>query len=532
MTERASERPLLNQRYRLVQLLGKGGMGAVYKGEDLKFQRRSVAIKEMLQSNLAPQEVRRATSMFEQEAQLLASLQHPNLPSIYDYFDEGRRWYLVMDFIEGTTLSKRLEQAPNHVLSLQQTLDIGIQLAKVLGYLHNRPSPIIFRDLKPLNIMITPDDNIYLIDFGIARLFKPGQAQDTVSYISAGYAAPEQYGTAQTSPQSDIYSLGATLHQLLSSHQPNESPFKFKSLQSYNPQIPTQLTQLVAKMVDMEPSQRPASMMVVRQSLEQVQMHMRQGASPATLSAFTKTTQSTQSARPSTQGLPNRASSRPSQSAPSAHPAISSPAPVTNSPHYTRPLSGRPPDTSQQNSPYPPPAYPGYAPYPPYPQYQPYAPYPPHSQPMYPYPTGQVQQNLTPRPFMLPKGRIRRATGMGILTGSVILGAAYLIHPIQTGTNAALLLLGCLILNGIIVGRLAIVRKIGFLSGAIAGLVIDAAPLFFQYYTNHAYHAAHLNFYTTGPFYLNLSLVMLTAGLLSLFGAWLSTIGHRYYKKA
>lgn len=85
VTERASEQPLLNQRYRLVQMLGKGGMGAVYKGEDLKFQRRSVAIKEMLQSNLAPQEVQRATSMFEQEAQLLASLQHPNLPSIFDY---------------------------------------------------------------------------------------------------------------------------------------------------------------------------------------------------------------------------------------------------------------------------------------------------------------------------------------------------------------------------------------------------------------------------------------------------------------
>lgn len=120
---------------------------------------------------------------------------------------------------------------------------------------------------------------------------------------------------------------------------------------------------------------------------------------------------------------------------------------------------------------------------------------------------------------------------MGILTGFVVLGAAYFIHPLATGTNAALLLLGCFILNGIIVGRLAVARKIGFLSGAIAGLVLDAAPLFLQYYTNHTYHTQHLNFYTTGPFYLNLSLAMLMGGLLSVFGAWLATIVHPYYKK-
>ena len=120
---------------------------------------------------------------------------------------------------------------------------------------------------------------------------------------------------------------------------------------------------------------------------------------------------------------------------------------------------------------------------------------------------------------------------MGILTGIGVLSAAYFIKPLATGTNAALLLLGCFILNGIIVGRLAVVRKIGFFSGAIAGLVLDAAPLFLQYYTNHTYHAAHLNFYTTGTFYLNLSLSMLMGGLLAVFGAWLATIVHPYYRK-
>lgn len=272
---------MLNQRYRIVKLVGQGGMGAVYKAEDLKFGGRVVAAKEMSQSNLSPQEAQEAAEQFKQEAQMLAGLKHPNLPSIYDYFGEGGRWYLVMDFIEGTTLEERINKASGNRLTIQETLDIGIQLAKVLGYLHNRPSPIIFRDLKPLNIMITPDDNVYLIDFGIARLFKPGKTKDTVSYVSAGYAAPEQYGRAQTSPQSDIYSLGATLHQLLSGNDPssNYPLFTFKPLHSYNSNVPTALADLIANMVSTDPTQRPANMAMVRQELEKIQMQVKQGSS-------------------------------------------------------------------------------------------------------------------------------------------------------------------------------------------------------------------------------------------------------------
>jgi serine/threonine protein kinase len=127
--------------------------------------------------------------------------------------------------------------------------------------------------------MITPDDNVYLIDFGIARLFKPGKTKDTVSYVSAGYAAPEQYGRAQTSPQSDIYSLGATLHQLLSGNDPssNYPLFTFKPLQSYNPDVPTALADFVAKMVSTDPAQRPANMAMVRKESGQIQMQVKQG---------------------------------------------------------------------------------------------------------------------------------------------------------------------------------------------------------------------------------------------------------------
>src|SRR5438876_12084422 len=115
---------------------------------------------------------------------------HPNLPRIYDSFTEDNRWYLVMDFIDGQTLDDYLEQVNGGKLSIEEVLEIGIQLCSVLDYLHTRHPPIIFRDLKPTNIMHTVRGQLYLIDFGIARHFKPGQAKDTIALGSPGYAAP------------------------------------------------------------------------------------------------------------------------------------------------------------------------------------------------------------------------------------------------------------------------------------------------------------------------------------------------------
>lgn len=283
-TGRLKAKQQLNNRYTLLSLLGQGGMGAVYKAEDTRFANRLVAIKEMSQSGLDAQRVSETTEQFKQEANILASLNHPNLPSIYDHFTENGRSYLVMDFVEGVTLERYASQAPGNVLPVAEVLNIGIQLAKVLNYLHTRPSPIIFRDLKPLNVMITPDLNVYLIDFGIARLFKQGQTKDTVAYVSQGYAAPEQFMNAQTTPQSDIYSLGATLHQLLSGSRPsaNVPLFNFKPLPS---SLPPALVALVMQMVSVQIAQRPASMAVVKQELEQIQQaHSQPGPSlPSTV---------------------------------------------------------------------------------------------------------------------------------------------------------------------------------------------------------------------------------------------------------
>ena len=260
---------LLQQRYRIIGQVGKGGFGAVYKAADTQFGNRLVALKEMSPRALSPQHIAAATDAFKREAMMLAGLNHPNLPSIHDHFIESGHWYLVMDFIEGQTLEQYLNHARSRRLPVEKVLDMGIQLSKVLGYLHLRHPPIIFRDLKPSNVMLTPDGDIYLIDFGIARHFKPGQAKDTIAFGSPGYAAPEQYGNTQTTPRADIYSLGALLHQLLTGHDPlSNTPniFTFPPLRLHN--HPAGLEELIMQMLEMNPAHRPASMADVKQELQ------------------------------------------------------------------------------------------------------------------------------------------------------------------------------------------------------------------------------------------------------------------------
>ena len=263
---------LLKQRYRIISQVGKGGFGAVYKAADLQFGNRPVAIKEMSQSSLSTQELVEATESFKREALLLAGLTHPNLPRIYEQFTDMGRWYLVMDFIEGETLEEHLSKIKGGHLPVEKVLEIGIQLCMVLEYLHMRQPPIIFRDLKPANVMLTVHGHIYLIDFGIARHFKPGQTKDTTALGSTGYAAPEQYGKAQTTPRADIYALGVTLHQLLSGNDPSDTPFKFASLQLLGHPILVQLEKLIMQMIEMDASKRPPSIAAVKQELQNIAM--------------------------------------------------------------------------------------------------------------------------------------------------------------------------------------------------------------------------------------------------------------------
>ncbi|HLX59243.1 MAG TPA: serine/threonine-protein kinase [Ktedonobacteraceae bacterium] len=273
---------LLNKRYRISMLAGSGGMGAVYKAQDTLNGDRYVAVKEMRQSRLTQEELDRASERFRDEALMLAHLQHPGLPRIYDHFVEMNRWYLVMDFIEGETLSERLQKAPGNKLSPQEVVDISIQLCEVLDYLHTHQPPIIFRDLKPSNVMLTSAEHLYLIDFGIARLFKPGQAKDTNAYGSVGYSAPEQFGVEQTTPQADIYSLGATMYEMLAGSSPALTPFQLPPLSFPGQAALTRLATLIAQMLDMNKEHRPQSMAATRRELESIKDELKQ-LPPATI---------------------------------------------------------------------------------------------------------------------------------------------------------------------------------------------------------------------------------------------------------
>jgi len=260
---------MLHQRYIIIGQAGRGGMGAVYQAIDTQMAQRQVAIKEMGQSALSKDEVAGAVVRFQQEAAILGSLSHPNLPRIYEAFSEQERTYFVMDYIEGKTLYQLLKGGQQQPMPVSQVLHYALQLCDVLAYLHQQTPPIIFRDVKPTNIMVTQTGHIFLIDFGIARFFKEGQQQDTEFLGSRGYASPEQHGIFQTNPRTDIYGLGATLHFCLTGQDPYRAkdPFAFSSIQQSNPQVPLALAQLIHRMVAMDEQLRPANILEVQQAL-------------------------------------------------------------------------------------------------------------------------------------------------------------------------------------------------------------------------------------------------------------------------
>ena len=199
------------KQYRFVRLLGEGGYGSVYQAVDENG--RQVAIKRIRLRNLSAKSREKRLQAFQREVHFLATLKHPHIARYYGCFYHEHDLYLVMQYREGSTLEQYMEACGGN-LSLEEVLDIALQLCTILEYLHRQGQPVIFRDLKPANVMRTPEGRIVLIDFGIARYFKLGQASDTSPLGSRGYAPPEQY-LGQTDTRSDLYALGATLYTLL-----------------------------------------------------------------------------------------------------------------------------------------------------------------------------------------------------------------------------------------------------------------------------------------------------------------------------
>jgi len=253
--------------YTIVNLIGRGGMGAVYRARRAS-DGAIWALKEMRpQGELGPDELNENRRLFVQEAALLRSLAFPNLPVVADLFENDGRPTMVMEFVPGQTLEERVHEA-NAPLLEQQVLGYGIQLCRVLHYLHSCEPPIIYRDLKPSNVMLTPDGVLKLIDFGVARTHKKGKSKDTIAMGSAGYAPPEQYGKGQTDARSDIYALGATLLHLLTALPPVplQTPAP-GSISRLNPSVDAQTEGVIIRAMDLNRDRRFASCAEMEQAL-------------------------------------------------------------------------------------------------------------------------------------------------------------------------------------------------------------------------------------------------------------------------
>lgn len=248
---------ILKNRYKILEVIGGGGMGAVYQAEDLEEKGGIVAVKSVKSGFANPEERTQVLEQFKTEARILSKLNHPNLPRVTDYFSDGSHHYLVMDYVKGDTLERLLEKQGSRPFSEVKVLNWAVQLCRVLYFLSiQRPKPIVFRDLKPANIMVTPQGRIKLIDFGIARFFKEEKSQDTYIFGTPGYAAPEQYGLGQTDVRSDIFSLGATLHHCLTGADPNLNPFEFKSPREVNEKISEKSSEVIMKALEHDQQKR------------------------------------------------------------------------------------------------------------------------------------------------------------------------------------------------------------------------------------------------------------------------------------
>jgi eukaryotic-like serine/threonine-protein kinase len=246
---------LVNNRYRIVSILGQGGMGAVYRASD-EHLLIPVAVKENL---FLTEEYGR---QFQREAHILAGLRHVNLPHVTDYFAmENQGQYLVMDYIEGEDLRQRMERMGS--LPEREAILIGISICDALTYLHNRQDPIVHRDIKPGNIKVTPDGLAVLVDFGLAKVMQSGQVTSTgARAMTPGYSPPEQYGTARTDPRSDIYSLGATLYAALTGIIPEDglarmtSKAKLTPIRELAPRVNRKLADTIELALEVDPDRR------------------------------------------------------------------------------------------------------------------------------------------------------------------------------------------------------------------------------------------------------------------------------------
>ena len=272
---------ILRERYEIVELVGRGGMGATYRAKDLRLEGRYCAVKEAIPDpDATPDELRQTREQFYKEASTLARLDHPNLPKVSDYFSIDDRDYLVMDFVPGQDLREMLTGAmrEGHPLPERQVLGWAEQLCNAVEYLHTQDPPILHRDIKPSNIKITPAGNVKLVDFGLVKLLSSDEER-TVTVVqgrgSVQYTPLEQYGSdgGHTDVRSDIYAVSATLYHLLTGRPPLDAKTRFlkpasmPSPRSLAPALSPQTERAIMWGLAMHPDERPSSISEFRAEL-------------------------------------------------------------------------------------------------------------------------------------------------------------------------------------------------------------------------------------------------------------------------
>ncbi len=251
-----SANTIVGGRYRVVRPLGGGGMKQVYLAEDLRLSARPCALAEMVDGFTNPDMQRQAVSGFQREADMLAELSHEHIPRIYDRFSDQNRHYLVMEYVDGSTLENQIAAAGGK-LGAEHVVDVSLQVLDTLIYLHGLQPAVIYRDLKPSNVMFTSAGLVKLVDFGIARHFQPHSNATMIG--TQGYAPPEQY-RGKVEARSDLYALGATMHHALSGRDPAlEPPFSFPPLRNLCPNISAALAELIDSALAYDVERRPPS---------------------------------------------------------------------------------------------------------------------------------------------------------------------------------------------------------------------------------------------------------------------------------
>ena len=241
---------ILDGKYKILSEIGRGGMSTVYMAINEKAN-KTWAVKEVRKSGVMDFEAVKQSLIVETD--LLKRLRHPNLPTIVDVIEEEDVFLIVMDYVEGNSLRVLLEEQGS--LPEDYVIEWAKQLLDVLSYLHAQTPPIIYRDMKPANIILKPDGNLSLIDFGTAREFKADKNEDTACLGTVGYAAPEQFG-GQTDERTDIYGLGATLYHLLTGHNPSLPPYEIKPIRHINPKLSQGLENILLCATAKDPDQR------------------------------------------------------------------------------------------------------------------------------------------------------------------------------------------------------------------------------------------------------------------------------------